>query len=59
MIHKCQLAVVSMTMIGVWVNMFINLKRESEIIYLRDHIKDARGSRGVQSGEGLKCALKR
>lgn len=59
MIHKCQLAVVTMTMIGVWSNMAINLKRESEIVYLKEHIKDARGPRSNPSGDGLKYALKK
>jgi len=46
-------------MIGVWSNMAINLKRESEIVYLKEHIKDARGPRSNPSGDGLKYALKK
>lgn len=39
MIAKYQLYVTAMTMIGVWTNMFINLKRVNEINIINDNKK--------------------
>ena len=50
MFHRHQIIVTSITAVGVWLNLFNNVKMRNEYTIIKNNKKDAGGTRSDQSG---------